>query len=98
MAIKKVCNSGDFWGAKYISCDYELEPEDGEIYKFMVKEIEGGMDYIPDELEYKTYRCLNADCSEWEDLIFLINPFNYLSNEEVKALEEVINKLYEEGE
>ena len=92
MAIKKVCDSGEFWGYKYSSCDYELEPEEGEIYEFMVKEIENGLEFIPDEIEYKTYKCLNEDCSEWIDLSFFINPFNYLNDEEINKLEELIGE------
>ena len=98
MAIKKVCETGEFWGAKYKSCNYEFEPEDREIFEYLKKEIENGMDYIPDEIEYNTYNCLNDGCSEWEDLVFFINPFNYLNGAEIKELEEMIKNLYEEGE
>ena len=98
MSIKKVCETGEFWGAKYSHCSYEFEPEVGEIFEYLENQIENGMDYIPDELEYQTYKCLNEECSEWEDLTFYINPFNYLNDEEVKELEEMIENLYEEGE
>jgi len=70
MAIKKVCETGEFWGAKYKSCNYEFEPEDREIFEYLKKEIENGMDYIPDEIEYNTYNCLNdAEIKELEEMI-----------------------------
>ena len=98
MAIKKVCETGEFWGAKYNNCNYEFEQEDREIFEYLKKEIENGMDYIPDEIEYNTYNCLNDGCSEWKDLSFFINPTHYLNNKEIKDLEDLINKLYGEEE
>jgi len=95
--VKKVCETSEFWGAKKTHCYYELEEIDpSELYEQLKRDIENGLDYIPSDYEFIHLECLDEDCNKAIELKFEIDPRDYLSNDDIKELEKLIEKNYSE--
>ena len=75
----------EFWGAKITDYEYEVyEAYDGEVFEIVADLIKDkGYDYIPDEIEVEA----NGRKGERE---FVIDPYDYLSKEEIQELEDMI--------
>jgi len=97
MGFKKVCCKEEYMGATKTYCHYEFVPEQGEVFDALYRDIETlEIDEIPEQYTIKTKRYLNPECTEIEEREFVINPFEYLSNEEIEELEnfiEIVNAL-----
>ncbi len=100
MRFEKKCWTGEFWGAPFTQCEYDVYEEyDGEIFEEVSKMIEeDGMDFIPDTISVKAYRCLNAECDETEEIEVEIDPLEYLTDEEYKELKKLLEKKENEDE
>jgi len=98
MTFSKSCWRGEYWGAKFTQCDYEVEEEyDGEVFDIIKKLIEEeDYDYIPTTLDVTAVKCLDQDCERYEEREFEINVRDYLSDEEYKELEELLESYLEE--
>jgi len=98
MTFKKICCSDEFWGAKITYCNYEVEEEyPGEVYDMIKKGIEeDGWDHIPETLEVTAIKCLDADCERYEESDFEISVWEYLSDEEYKELEKLLESYLDE--
>ena len=99
MGFKTYCSTGEFWGAKFINCEKEFDPEPGEVYDFIENKIKNyELDSIPDSIIIETTNYLDEDCFNYEEAEFEINPFDYLNKEEIKDLEKLIDEVWDEGE
>ena len=99
-SFKKHCYTDEFWGAKVKSCEYEFEEEyAGEVFDILMNEIEkGNLDYIPNEYEIKVENCLDEECWETDTRWFIINPYEYLTDEEINELERKIKEIWGDGD
>ena len=98
MTFSKSCWKGEYWGAKFTQCDYEVEEEyPGEVFDIIKKLIEEeDYDYIPETLDVTAVKCLDQDCERYEERDFEINVRDYLSDEEYKELEELLESYLDE--
>ena len=86
MIIKKHTFHEEVWGAKFPVYEYEVEESyNGEVFELVLEEIKNGLDYVPEELEV-----------EDRGNVCIIDPYEYLSDEEVEELEAEINKIWED--
>ena len=99
MGFKTYCSTGEFWGAKFRQREIEFDPEPEEVYLFIAEKIEKyDLDEIPDSIVIKTYNCLDQECENVEEAEFEINPFDYLTDEELDDLEKLLSIMYPEDE
>jgi len=93
--VKKVCDTSEFWGAKKTSCHYELEEiEPDELYTQLENDIEKGLDHIPDKYKFIHLECLDEECYDAIEIEFEIDPRDYLSDDDIKELEKLIERNY----
>jgi len=94
--VKKVCDTSEFWGAKKRSCHYELEEiEPDELYTQLEYEIKHeGLDHIPNKYEFIHLECLDEECYDAIELEFEIDPKDYLDDNDIKELENLIERNY----
>ena len=87
MIIKEMKFYEEVWGAKMPIYEYDIkESYDGEVFELCLKKIkEESLDTIPKELEV-----------EDRGMEVMIDPFCFLSDDEVEKLEDEINKIWEE--
>ena len=89
--IVKVCEESEFWGAKKTMCHYELEELNGDDLFIQISDaIDNGLDYVPDEFDYVHVECLDAECWDTEEITFNVRVKDYLSDEDVEELENMI--------
>ena len=99
MGFKTYCSTGEFWGAKFRQREIEFDPEPGEVYDFIAEKIEKyDLDEIPNSIIIETYNCLDQECENVEEAEFEINPFDYLTDEELDDLEKLLSIMYPEDE
>jgi len=93
--VKKVCETSEFWGAKKTSCHYELEEiEPDELYEQLKRDIENGLDHIPNKYTFIHLECLDEECYEAEEIEFEIDPRDYLDKKDIEKLEKLIERNY----
>jgi len=89
MYYKEHKYSDEFWGAKCWTYEYEIfESYDGEVFEIIAEKIEKmEIDEIPEYLEV-----------EVDEREFVINVYEFLSDEEYEKLEKMLDEIYaEEG-
>jgi hypothetical protein len=78
--------------------EYDLDLTNEEVYELVKEEIENGMDEIPETLTITALQptSYNEKYDEWEEeeMDFEINPFEYLNEEQLKELEQLIETEY----
>ena len=93
--VKKVCETSEFWGAKKTSCHYELEEVDTDsLYYQLKRDIENGLDHIPDNYEFIHLECLDEECYDAIEIEFEIDPRDYLDEKDMEELENLIERNY----
>jgi len=94
--VRKVCDTSEFWGAKKSYCYYELEEVDTDsLYYSLKRDIENGLDYIPEDYEYIHLECLDEECYDAIEIEFEIDPRDYLDKKDIEELEKLIEEQYE---
>ena len=89
--VNKVCEESEFWGSKKTICHYELEElSSDELFIQIADAVNEGLDYIPEEFEYIHIECLDAECWDTEEITFNVRVKDYLSDEDIEELENMI--------
>jgi len=94
MTINKIEYLDEFWGAKIWDEEVSIEEEyDGEVYDYIVELLEKGWDEIPETLEVDEEGNLTDRCGKYE-----IYTKDYLTNEQLRKLEDLLEKYLKEEE
>ena len=86
-------------GADVRKNDVELEIEGDEVFKLLSEQIKEEMlDYIPSELTVTVTECKDEKCDEIVEYEFDINPYEYLTHDDLDKLLILIEENIEHEE
>jgi len=78
----------EFWGAKYPTYEYDVEESySNEVFDFLAMEIKRGLDVIPNEIGV----LMDGSLTLYDGDI-IIDPYDYLTEEQVEELEKLIEE------
>ena len=91
--VKKICETNEISGALKKHCYYELEEVDAdELFEQLKDAVDNGLDEIPNTFTFVHIECLDKECWDTIKMEFNINPYDYLDENDIKELEEMIDK------
>jgi len=92
MIVKTKKFYDEFWGAKLPVYEHDVEEEySGEVEKFLKKQIDKGLDYIPSQIGVT----LDGDLTLYDGDIIIYSS-DYLSDEQWEELKKYIEEEEEE--